>query len=351
MSWPRLLVLALLTAGLFGAAVSAEGPPSGRPPGVRAHPHGQPPSVVREYLESRSPAERQQLRELGRDERRRAVREGIEALTPEERDAMRGGPGSSPGADRGGRGAGGWHRDFEAMTPDEREAFRSELRGLSPDERQGALHERFGEPDRRPGGRNKDRMRRNFMRDYVESLPDGDREALRDRGPRERHRLMRERLRGLLPEERERLRERFRSLGRGERERMRERMRADDPGDFGPGRGRQRPDDGPRREWRERLRDLPPEEQHALRDRLRDYRDLSAEEQARLRARLDHLEALSPEQREQLEARAERWRGMPEERRERLRRQMQRLRELAPDERLELLDLVLEEESPDRPAD
>ena len=80
MSWPRLLVLALLTAGLFGAAVSAEGPPSGRPPGVRAHPHGQPPSVVREYLESRSPAERQQLRELGRDERRRAVREGIEAL-------------------------------------------------------------------------------------------------------------------------------------------------------------------------------------------------------------------------------------------------------------------------------
>jgi len=53
---------------------------------------------------------------------------------------------------------------------------------------------------------------------------------------------------------------------------------------------------------------------------------------------------MSPQRREQLRERAETWRALPEAKRDRLRAQMRRLNELQPEERLELLDSVLDGE-------
>ncbi len=363
MRWLHLpWVATLLVMGVVvPAVVHADGP--SEPRGESLRPHRAGPERAgrggpgsRDYRDSLPRDERKRLRRMEAEERRAEMRERAESMSPEERRALRlgrrereRGPGRRPHA--------GWKSDIEALAPGEREALHEQMRGLSPEEGRDVLRDRFGDPEPPPPGEmgpgrpGSDSRRR--VEDYLDSLPEDERQQLRSEikglEPRERRQVMRDRFRNLPAEERERLRERFRSLGPEDRERMRDRMRAENPrarrqlwaedGEIDPTQRRAQ-----HRAMRENVGNLPEAERQQVREQLRRYRELSPGEQQQLRERLREVESMSPQRREQLRERAETWRALPEAKRDRLRSQMRRLNELQPEERLELLDSVLDGE-------
>ena len=98
-----------------------------------------------------------------------------------------------------------------------------------------------------------------------------------------------------------------------------------------------------RRDLRARLHQLPAEERKELRKKIRNMRELPEAEQKLLRERLHDMMSLSKDEQRAFRKNAGRWAEMPDERREKLRLQMRRLRALPADERLALLERLLDE--------
>lgn len=240
---------------------------------------------------------------------------------------------------------------LEGLSPEER----NWLRQMDPEARREKRIERFESmsPEERRLLRRRDFERKRLLREHFEAVP----ESVDLLSEEERRQRIRDRFRNLPREERQRLQRRFRALDPEDRERLRERMRAESPRarrQMWAGDGDVDPDQ--RRALREQLKNLSERERDEIRERLRHYRNLPPEEQGRLQERLAEIESMSAKRREQLRDRAKTWRSFPEEKRNRLRAQMRRLNELEPEERLELLDSVLESEASEfiestRPSD
>jgi hypothetical protein len=175
-------------------------------------------------------------------------------------------------------------------------------------------------------------LRRRMRRRWHYAKPE-EREQMRD----QREQWQRELREGISDDERQGLRRRMRareqrrteirSLPEAERQALRDRMKQDVGEE--------------RAALRQRLREVDPAERELLRQNLRAFRRLEAEEQRVLRENLDELRELPASAREQLDTNRRRWESMSADEREALRRRMRQLREMTPARRHQLLDRAL----------
>jgi len=85
-----------------------------------------------------------------------------------------------------------------------------------------------------------------------------------------------------------------------------------------------------RQEW---LRNLPPAQRRAVRERERRLRDMPAEERTRLRKRYERLQKMPAEERKRVEENRERWEDLGPEEKRRIRKRYERLQKMPPERR------------------
>ena len=181
---------------------------------------------------------------------------------------------------------------------------------------------------------------RRMLRHHYESLDEAERERFRGWMHEGGFESMRERVRGMSPEQRRRIRQRWHDASPEEREQMRRRLQGmEQRRRFDPLRRLSREE---REQVRERLDRLDTEERERLEHGIEQFRALPPEEKENLRAALSDLRERSEPERRRIARNAERWRELSPEEREALRGQLQRLRRMPADERrllFESLDL------------
>jgi hypothetical protein len=85
------------------------------------------------------------------------------------------------------------------------------------------------------------------------------------------------------------------------------------------------------------FRDLPPQTQQAMRNRLTQLNNMTPEQRRRILEHTEEMEHLTPPQRQQLRGALEQYRGLPEDRRRLVARAFRDLREMPPQQRQALM--------------
>jgi hypothetical protein len=115
-------------------------------------------------------------------------------------------------------------------------------------------------------------------------------------------------------------------------------VRAKPKGDQGGTPPQQQQGSGQRESMKQRFRELPPDQQQEIRERLQRFRGLPPEKQDAVRERYRSLRELPPDQRQQLERNRERWKQLSPDQKQEMRQRMRELQSLPPEQRRKQLE-------------